>query len=181
MQKFILYINEESDKYLQEEDISCYLLESTLSEKFIRDFINKAGKLEKIVLLIGGLAVKKQKEFQADGIVIDLSKSANVASDYKKIVQGSPKDIIIGVISRTRRHEAMLISECEPDFLIFNVWKDGDEHAREIISWYNELFLIQSALFCREEGIEIEKYQTDIAIINEKMYKILIAKKRKLD
>lgn len=181
MQKFILYIKEEDNKCLQDSNIDCYLLESSLPNEFIKNFIKKAQEQNKIVLLMGNLAEEKQKEFHADGIVIDLSKSTNVVSDYKNSVKKCSKDAVIGVISRNRRHEAMLLSELEPDFLIFQVWKDEDSKNKELISWYNELFLIQSAIFLQDDDIDISGYQSDIAIINKKIYKILIAKKRKLD
>ena len=35
----------------------------------------------------------------------------------------------------------MIVSEAEPDFVVFKVWKDGFESVRELTDWYNDFFL----------------------------------------
>lgn len=52
---------------------------------------------------------------------------------------------------------------------------------RELVQWYSELFLIQSAVFCREEGVDFRSLAADIVILNDRFYKILVAKKKSLD
>jgi len=67
------------------------------------------------------------------------------------------------------------------DFIIFQAWRDGLEKIRELVQWYYELFLIQSAVFCREEGVDFRSLAADIVILNDRFYKILVAKKQSLD
>ena len=55
------------------------------------------------------------------------------------------------------------------------------EKIRELVQWYSELFLIQSAVFCREEGVDFRSLAADIVILNDRFYKILVAKKQSLD
>lgn len=180
MQKFIIKITEENDKLIQDSALECYLLTSTLSPEFIADFAQKAKEQKKIVLVEGENAAEICKEQSLDGIVIDVSASEKIKREYeknKKII-GSK---IIGMITRNRRHEAMIASECEPDFLIFQAWIDGQEKVKELVAWYNDLFLIQSAVVCRDENVAFEDFKADIVILNDTFYKILVAKNQRLD
>jgi hypothetical protein len=60
----------------------------------------------------------------------------------------------------------MLVSECEPDFLIFRFWRDGWEANRELLKWYNELFLIQCAAQV-EEDCDFKSLPCDFVILND--------------
>lgn len=180
MQKFIIKITEENDELIQDPAIECYLLTSTLAPEFIAGFKAQAAAKDKIVLAEGENAASVCREHNLDGIVIDVSSSEKIKAEFeknKKII-GSK---IIGMITRNRRHEAMIASECEPDFLIFQAWVDGQEKVKELVAWYNELFLIQSAVICRDENVEFKDFNADIVILNDKYYKILVAKKQSLD
>lgn len=75
----------------------------------------------------------------------------------------------------------MVISEFEPDFLIFQGWNDGIDQVRELVAWYNELFLIQSAVLCREENVGFQSFDCDIVILSDREYTIFVAKKQRLD
>ena len=110
------------------------------------------------------------KKYDADGVLVDLSKSEHCAKD----VNFSRKQIgdkALGIISRNRRHEAMLISECEPDFVAFKAWNQGLEQVCELVSWYNEMFLIQSAVVLEEPIDDLTKFECDIIIGKESDYK----------
>ena len=92
-------------------------------------------------------------------------KSTHIAHDYHDLTKDL-KHKIIGVITRSRRHEAMLISECEPDFIIFKAFNGGKEKIQELTSWYNEMFLIQSALLPMEE-LDYTAFKTDFIILDD--------------
>ena len=70
----------------------------------------------------------------------------------------------VGLFTRNRRHESMIVSEVEPDFIIFKVWKDGFENVQELTDWYNDFFLIQSAAWIMEDGVPVENLRTDFVI-----------------
>ena len=61
----------------------------------------------------------------------------------------------------------MLVSECEPDFVAFKVWRDGIEQTRELLEWYNEFFLIQSAAQIEDDEVNIAKLTADFVIIDD--------------
>lgn len=148
MQNLIINITQENFALLKNKEIGCFILANTLSEDFRTEFIAKAKAAEKLCLLLSD-----GKEFSlnnADGVVFDLSKEDAPQKILKNFKLKNPR-LITGAISRNRRHEAMLISECEPEFVIFNVWNDGFDKCRELLEWYNEFFLIQSAVWPREK------------------------------
>ena len=70
----------------------------------------------------------------------------------------------IGLITRNRKHESMLVSEVEPDFVVFRVWKDGFDKVKELTDWYQDFFLIQSAAWVMEDGVPVEDLCTDFII-----------------
>lgn len=61
----------------------------------------------------------------------------------------------------------MLVSECEPDFVAFKVWQEGLEQTRELLQWYNELFLIQSAAQIEDNSADISAISADFIIIDD--------------
>lgn len=163
MQKFIVQICEESEKILGNMQADCYVLNSALQEEFCRKFIEKAAIDEKIVLFYGENAVDKSIYFSADGIIVDLGcdeAKEKVVDLRKKLGKGK----FIGLFCRARRHESMIVSEAEPDFVVFKIWKDGFENLRELTDWYNDFFLIQSAAWLMEDGIDYNVLKTDFII-----------------
>lgn len=181
MQKFIIQITEENAELIQDSALECYLLTSSLSKEFMADFAQKAAAKKKLVLVEGLDAANLCKELNLDGAIIDLSGTERIKPEFEKAKRlvGSGKSI--GLIIRNRRHEAMVASECEPDFVIFQVWNDGLDKMRELVNWYSELFLIQSAVICRDDSVDFKSLEADIVILNDKSYKILVAKKQSLD
>ncbi|MDR1694647.1 MAG: hypothetical protein LBR70_05625 [Lactobacillaceae bacterium] len=180
MQKIIVKIDNENDEWLG-KNIDCYIVGSNLSEKFTADFSAKARKLDKIVLADGMDAVKLCKELDLDGVIIDLSSTEKIKQemDEAKSEIGSGK--FLGVITRSRRHEAMIVSENEPDFVIFKVWKDGFDKLQELLDWYLEFFLLQLAIIPQDDDMALDKIDADIIIFDEKKYKIFVDKNESLD
>lgn len=166
MQKFIINISQQNFDLLEDQNLECFILSSNLADSFKAEFAKKAKEKQKLVL---SFDVQSVTNFDLDGIIIDLSKSENIASDYKTITQGLKKKFI-GTICRNRRHEAMLVGECEPDFVIFRAWNDGKEKVQELTSWFNEMFLLQSALLPVED-VEFKDFETDFIILDDIKYK----------
>lgn len=163
MQKIIQRIEKEDLSVLENQEVDCFLLSSKLSEKFIKDFTTKAQTLEKIALVYGENSIQKCLETNCDGVIIDLTASENIKKDIEKIRKELGDKKFLGIIPRARRHEAMLVSELEPDFVVFKVWKDGIENMQELVSWYTEFFLIQCAILL-EEDVDVSSFSADMVI-----------------
>ena len=162
MQKFIILLTKEEFKYIENPDFECFILSETLSADFKKNFALKAK--DKIVLAQN---LKDMTDFNLDGVVLDFSMVQNISFEWKKIKpQVSGK--ITGLITRNRRHEAMLTSECEPDFIIFKAWCDGIDKIKELTSWYQEMFLIQSALW-PQENLNTQDFETEFVILFDEM------------
>ncbi|MBO7097952.1 MAG: hypothetical protein J6W11_04875 [Alphaproteobacteria bacterium] len=161
MQKIITNLIDENMSLLDDARLECFILQENLPSHFKAEFALQAAKKNKITL---GLSVSDCLAYRLDGIILDLSKSDHISADYKKMTEDL-KNKFIGVITRNRRHEAMLVSECEPDFVIFRAWQDGIDKINELTSWYHEMFLIQSALLPMED-INYQSFQTDFVILD---------------
>ena len=166
MQNFIIRITQENFNSINNECCQCFILPDTTTPDFALDFVQKAHAKDKLILSEGNNAVEFYKKYNLDGVVVDTSKDEKPQNTVKFVQQQIGK-AIVGVISRNRRHEAMLISECEPDFVIFKVWQEGIEHTKELLEWYNELFLIQSAAQVEDKNIDIEALTADFVIIDD--------------
>lgn len=180
MPKFIPYISSADDSLLTDTSLECYLLADSLPLEFIKSFLSKARLADKLCLISGDNALNLCQDLNFDGVLLDFSKS-EISSLELKSAKHQLGSKIFGVISRNRRHEAMLISECEPDFVVFKTWKAGEAGCQELVGWYNELFLIQSAIWLQDEDMTISSYSADIVIINDRCYKILVAENKSLD
>ncbi len=162
MPEIIKYIN--SNNQISSLDYECYILDTSLDENYITDFVNKANKENKITLFYGENAENLAKHFGASGIIIDQTMTLSPIKDLTSLRKSLGKNSIIGIITRNRRHEAMLNSELEPDFIIFNIWNDGIEKTTELLNWYNDFFIIQSAIFLKEENIDTSNITADFII-----------------
>jgi hypothetical protein len=147
----------------QTTDCPCYVLNSNLDDTFCTSFINNAIKEQKIVLFYGDNAVEMAKKYNASGIITDLG-STNLKQQMESLKKELPKKSIIGLFSRSRRHEAMLVSELEPDFIIFKVWSDGIEKTAELLDWYNDFFIIQSCAWLEDDNIDLSLINADFFI-----------------
>lgn len=174
MQNLIVKITQQNDSLLDKTDIGCFILEDNTNTEFATAFIRQAHTKNKLVLICGENALITCKNLSADGIIADTSKETNPKKIIKEL-QKKSTGLILGIITRNRRHEAMIVSECEPDFVIFKVWQNGLDENAELLNWYNELFLIQSAALVEDE-VDLNKIKADFLILDEKKYKIYVAK-----
>ena len=172
MQKFIIKISEPDDSLLNNPECECFILSSALPQEFMLKFANAAKAKDKIVLTESS---ELCAYLNADGVLLDLSKSEDIAADYQTQTTGL-KHKFIGVISRNRRHEAMIVSECEPDFIAFRAWQDGADKVKELTDWYEEFFLIQAALIPVDDNLDFSAFNTDYVILDDTKYKIFVAK-----
>ena len=175
MQKFIVNLTSEDIALIRNSDLECFITDSELPEEDITRIIAEIKAQHKLLLLSGKDACATCQKYGADGALIDLSKSEHCAKEVN-FARKQIGDKALGVISRNRRHEAMLISECEPDFVAFKAWNQGIEQVREIVSWYNEMFLIQSATVLQEPITDKKRFDCDIIIGTAADYKIFVAK-----
>ena len=164
MQNLIIRIAQENEKIIADPKIGCLILSDLTSDEKAEKIIQVIHKKNKLVLCE---SAEKFVKWHTDGFVLDLSKEQTPQKIVKLLRQRFAK-AIIGVISRNRRHEAMLISECEPDFIIFKCWKDGLEQTAELLQWYSELFLIQCAAQI-EEKLDYSSLLCDFVIIDDSM------------
>ncbi len=172
MPQFILKISRPEEEVVAAQDVCCYLLSTSLGEEYIRRF-DCRGKL---LLLEGEKAAELCRALKADGVVLAADLKKPLKAPLLKIREQLGKKAVIGVVIPPRRHEAMLVSETEPEFIAFR--EEGDlSAAKEVVDWYNELFLIQSAWYPTEENPTQPFPETDFVILNPANYKILVAKK----
>lgn len=161
MQK-IIRIDEPNEAILGDMSAECYVLNSALTDDFCKRFIEKAS--DKVVLFYGDKAEEKSKVLNADGVIVDFG-----ADDLKEKMAQLRKTLgkgkYIGLFTRSRRHESMLVSEVEPDFVVFKVYKDGFDKLKELTDWYQEFFLIQSAAWTMEDDVPIDELNTDFVIV----------------
>ncbi|MBR2300211.1 MAG: hypothetical protein IJ870_06560 [Alphaproteobacteria bacterium] len=162
MQKIIFKITKENLSLAADSRFECFVLEENLSSHFKQTFTHQAQQSGKLVL---GFSLSDVLAYHLDGIILDLSKSEHIKRDFNTQTKDL-KNKFIGVICRNRRHEAMIASECEPDFIIFRAWRDGIENIKELTSWYNEMFLIQSALYPQED-FDYQSFETDFVILDK--------------
>ena len=163
MQKFIVRVESEEKRFSDKMEGECYALNAALDEEYCREFVEKAAAESRIVLFYGEGAVKTAVHLGADGVILDLGVEGlneKMAAVRKEL----GKSGVVGLFTRNRRHESMIVSEAEPDFVVFKVWKDGFESVRELTDWYNDFFLIQSAAWIMEDGVPSEELRTDFVI-----------------
>lgn len=181
MQKFIVRLTEENQNLVDSSEIECCALDSELPAALNKKLAKQLQTKNKIVLSMGSKALELCQRLSLDGVIVDMSQVQHPKAFIDDLRKQLGKDAVIGTITRNRRHEAMIISETEPDFLIFQAWKDGQSQVAELVKWYNELFLIQSAVLLREEDVAFSDFECDIVIISDKEYNFFVAKKQRLD
>ena len=163
MHKLIVILENEDLSLIRQPNYECFLADSSLSDKVLANLSQTVKAQNKIFLISGDNACALCQKYNADGVLIDVSKSEHCVKEVN-FARKQIGDKILGVISRNRRHEAMLISECEPDFVAFKVWEQGREQTKELVAWYTEMFLIQSAVIPQEKLNNIEQFDCDIVI-----------------
>ncbi len=163
MQKFIVRVESEEKRFSDKMEGECYALNAALDEEYCREFVEKAAAESRIVLFYGEGAVKTAVHLGADGVILDLGVEG-LKEKMAAVRKELGKSGVVGLFTRNRRHESMIVSEAEPDFVVFKVWKDGFESVRELTDWYNDFFLIQSAAWTMEDGVPVEELRTDFVI-----------------
>ena len=163
MQKFIVRVESEEKRFSDKMEGECYALNAALDEEYCREFVEKAAAESRIVLFYGEGAVKTAVHLGADGVILDLGVEG-LKEKMAAVRKELGKSGVVGLFTRNRRHESMIVSEAEPDFVVFKVWKDGFESVRELTDWYNDFFLIQSAAWIMEDGVPSEEQRTDFVI-----------------
>lgn len=177
MPNFILNIcSQDDDLMLNNAAIECCLVNSAIEISHLQNIVQKMQNVGRIVLLNGEGAAELCVSVKADGIITDLSKSNNIKKDISETRQQIGNGVL-GVISRNRRHEAMLVSENEPDFLVFKVWNEGSMQTLELAKWYANFFLLQMAIMPQDDEVDISEYNADMLILTPRQYKIFVAKK----
>ena len=167
MPDIILKINDIDDVIYEADGICCYVGETSLPDA-VFEKLKATGKM---VLASGGQAVEKALALKLDGIVIktDSAKPLKAQIRPQRDRMGAKK--ALGVIVAPSRHEAMLAAETEPEFVAFACAPENLEKVRETVDWYNEFFLIQSAL-APEGKIAADKLPAaDFVILNSAEYK----------
>ena len=163
MQKFIVRVESEEKRFSDKMEGECYALNAALDEEYCREFVEKAAAESRIVLFYGEGAVKTAVHLGADGVILDLGVEG-LKEKMAAVRKELGKSGVVGLFTRNRRHESMIVSEAEPEFVVFKVWKDGFESVRELTDWYNDFFLIQSAAWIMEDGVPSEELRTDFVI-----------------
>lgn len=163
MQKFIAQIEEEKPEFLENMTEECYLLNTALEVTFCRQFVHQAQLKNALVLFYGDDAVEIAARFGADGVMLDLGADG-LKEKMITVRKALGVNSVVGLITRNRRHESMVVSEAEPDFVVFKVWRDGIEKLQELTEWYNDFFLIQSAAWVMDDNVDATQLATDIVI-----------------
>jgi hypothetical protein len=168
MQNFIVRITQENNNLLNNAEIGCFILSDTTSSKFVETSVAVAHAAGKLVLAEGEKALDFYLQYNTDGLILNTAKADKPQKLIKEVQKKAPK-AVLGVVTRNRRHEAMIVSECEPDFVIFKFWKDGFESNKELLDWYGELFLIQNAAQI-EDDYDFSALNADFIILDDVKY-----------
>ncbi len=179
MQSFIIKLENQNEDLINDDNICCYLIDSSYKKEKINALAARIHAGDCLLLVGGKNADDICCEYGLDGVVVEVSENL----PYKKQLSGLREKIgkgrFVGVVCPLQRHAAMIVSETEPDFVAFRI--DSLTRAREIVSWYNELFLIQSAVISGKADCDLRGFDTDFLILTPEEFKILVAKKESLD
>lgn len=163
MPKIILFVASAGDRVWIDDKIACYLAADTLPEQKISEIINTG----KMVLAFGAKALEMCQKYNLDGVVKEPDVSKPLKIQLKELRECLKKKTL-GVIIPAHRHEAMLAGEIEPEFIIFRPTDPARD--KEILSWYNDLFLIPSAWFATEGSSSEEFSDVDFVVIGAKNF-----------
>ena len=156
MPQIILKINDSEDKVYDSENICCYIVTKDVFQSKLQE-ITQTGK---------PLLIMNEVDIASSGTVLELDSSKPIKSQIRPIRDKIGTKKILGAIIEPSRHEAMLASETEPEFVAFRIRADNLSKAKEVVTWYNDLFLIQSAADLSIEKVDIKDIDVDFIIIN---------------
>jgi len=164
MPQIILKINKNSDVIAKGDNICCYIADSSLDKRKFEELV----KTEKMVLVQGDNAESCYQKYNLDGVVVEIDTSKPIKAQLKPWREKLKKKTL-GVVIPPRRHEAMLVSEIEPEFVIFNI--SESEKDESLIEWYNELFVLPSAVQFSGKIWPLEKIKSDFVIFDAEKFK----------
>lgn len=160
MPNIILKINAASDKIYRSDNICCYFVAAPLPAAMQ----NELAASGKMILAAPGV------EMPADGLVAEVDSSKPVKVQLRPLREKLGTKKVLGAVINPTRHEAMLASEVEPEFVAFRLTAENLSKAADVIKWYNELFLIQSAADLSAGLQDIKGLDVDFVIINSRDY-----------
>ena len=182
MQKFIITINNSQEQIIANEQAVCHVLSTSIPIAKLEILIEQLQSINNLVLLRGSQADELCQKYHCDGVVVDINDTIPYKKQILPLRDKLGHKKIIGVVIPLSRHVAMIVGETEPEFIAFNVDSADDiEKAQNLIEWYNELFLIQSAVAGQADSTLLSDLATDFVMISPQDYKILVAKKESLD
>ena len=159
MPNIILRIEKPTDKISKSENICCYCL----SDNVAKSFFDEAKATGKMVLVEGVNALAKCKEYNLDGVMVKIDTSKPLKAQVKSLRENLKKKTL-GIVIPARRHEAMLAGEIEPEFIAF--YSDNKSRDDEVISWYNDLFLMPLAWVCEDKSDNAKESLVDFMIVS---------------
>lgn len=168
MSQIILKIETPDDVVYNDGRVCCCLFDASLPEEFL---LKARRNFPGLSLLCGKDAAVLCKHLDFDGVVAEADVSKPLKAPLKKIREVIGPRKALGIIIPPRRHEAMLASEVEPEFVAFDFHPEEAGQARDVIKWYNELFLIQSAVVFNPAVRDKDFPETDFLMINSRDYK----------
>ncbi len=163
MPKIILKINQNNDVIAKGDNISCYIADSSLDKAKFSE-ITATGKM---VLAQGEKAEDCCKMYNLDGVVVEIDATKPVKAQLKPWREKF-KNKTLGAVIPPRRHEAMLASEVEPEFVAFKLNEAEDDES--LIEWYNELFVLPSAVLFKGKTPPLEQIKSDFVIIDAEKF-----------
>lgn len=161
MPDIILKINTPEDKIYTSDHICCYWFAS----KPGADQRQQTAAAGKLILASPDIDIADN-----DGVVVAVDSAKPLKAQIRPWREKIGGKRALGVIINPTRHEAMLASETEPEFVAFRFSQNNAAAASEVIKWYNELFLIQSAVDLSGGLVDIQGLDVDFVIINSSDY-----------
>ncbi len=179
MQSFIIKLENQDEDLINNDNICCYLIDSSYKKEKVTALAERIHAAGRLLLVSGKDAADVCRGHELDGVVAEVSEDLPYKKQLSDLRGKIGKGRFVGVVCPLQRHAAMIVSETEPDFVAFRI--DDLTRAREIISWYNELFLIQSAVISGKAECDLREFDTDFLILTPEEFKIFVAKKESLD
>ncbi len=175
MQKFIVKI-ENNQPLPTDEDICCYLADAQTEPTLLE----QAKNSNLLVLGYGEDSAEVCRRNNLDGALVEIDVSRPLKKQVAAFLEKVGRKKFWGAIIPPSRHYAMLAAETEPNFVAFRL-SSQESQAEEVIKWYNELFLIQSAVIGSENLTDSLFNVCDFVILTAGEYKILVDKIKRLD
>ncbi len=163
MPKIILFVEQNNDKIYISDNIVCYVVPDTLGASKIQEICH----IGKMVLASGDRALEVCRQYRLDGVVKKLDTAKPVKPQLRPLREALTGKTL-GVIIPPRRHEAMLAGEVEPEFIAFA--SAAPLHDAEVISWYNDLFLIPSVWVAEDNATAGHVPAVDFVMVRAKNF-----------